>query len=301
MQVLGNWDGRVLPPAISDGVPQAVFLVSPEGFRLAEQSASDNRYMDLQLAIDPERAMRQFLGLQRALSAAGIAAVSFAGRAQTPDAVFPNNVFATAAGRLIIGAMRHPIRQLETAHPDVRRVLADGFGYSVVDLSERGPGLVAELTGSLVVDRARGIGLCGLSERCSLPGAIAMHDAFALRGSLVFELSATEYHTNVVMSALAGRALVLCAAGVAEPAAVERLRQLYARCIELDASEKLAFAGNCIALARGQVWMSERAADGLRPTTRTQLEQAGFAIHSVPLDEIEKAGGSLRCMIGECY
>jgi N-dimethylarginine dimethylaminohydrolase len=47
--------------------------------------------------------------------------------------------------------------------------------------------------------------------------------------------------------------------------------------------------------------MSERAADGLRAPTRAALQQAGFVIHSVPLDEIEKAGGSLRCMVGECY
>jgi hypothetical protein len=217
-----------------------VFLVSPDGFRLAEQSATDNLYMDLGRSIDAERAMGQFLGLQRALSAAGIAVMSFAGRAETPDAVFPNNVFATAAGRLIVGAMRHPVRQRETSHPDIRRVLIDGFRYTPVELATAGIDLVAELTGSLVIDRARGIGLCGLSERCTMAGALAMHDAFALRGSLIFDLHAAEYHTNVVMSALAGRALVLCAAGVADAAAVDRLRGLYKCCIELDATEKPA-------------------------------------------------------------
>lgn len=299
MQVLGSWDGLRLPPASSDGVPRAVFLVSPEGFRLAEQSASDNQYMDLGRAVDSTRAMQQFHGLKRALSQAGIAVFSFAGRSETPDAVFPNNVFATAPGRLIIGAMRHPIRQLESTHRDLRRVLGDLLGYQVHDL--QAPGVVAELTGSMVIDRGRGIGFCGLSERCNRAGAQAMHAAFGLRGTLLFDLAAGEYHTNVVMSALAGRALVLCAEGIADSESVARLRAYYPHCIDLDAAERKAFAGNCIALAPRQLWLSECAADGLRPRTRARINAAGFALHSVPLDEIEKAGGSLRCMIGECY
>ncbi len=39
---------------------------------------------------------------------------------RTPDAVFPNNVFATAPGRLIVGRMRHPVRQREAERADIR-------------------------------------------------------------------------------------------------------------------------------------------------------------------------------------
>lgn len=300
MQVLGTWDGWNLPPARADGVPRAVFLVSPEGFRLAAQSASDNRYMDMALQVDAERAMRQSQALAQALSSAGVAVIGFAGRAHTPDAVFPNNVFATAPGRLIVGAMRHPVRQAETVHADIRRVLGDLLGYRLIELAA--PGVVAELTGSLVIDRARGIGYCGLSERCNLAGARAMHAAFGLQGTRVFDLAAGEYHTNVVMSVLAGRAVVVCAQGFAEAEReLTMLQHAYGRCIELDAGEREAFAGNCIALKPDQLWMSERAADALRAPTRAAIQTAGFRLRSVPLDEIEKAGGSLRCMIGECY
>src|SRR3546814_13537431 len=58
----------------------------------------------------------------------------------------------------------------------------------VVDL-RCGPG-VAELTGSLVIDRARGLGFCGLSARCDTTGAAAMHAAFGLRATLLFDLAA---------------------------------------------------------------------------------------------------------------
>lgn len=47
--------------------------------------------------------------------------------------------------------------------------------------------------------------------------------------------------------------------------------------------------------------MSEAAADGLTPASRRAFERAGFRIRSVPLDAIEKAGGSLRCCVGEVF
>src|SRR3546814_17991877 len=85
----------------------------------------------------------------------------------------------------------------------------------------------AELTGSLVIDRARGLGFCGLSARCDTTGAAAMHAAFGLRATLLFDLAAGEYHTNVLLSVLAGRALVLCPDGFADPDVGLALRELY--------------------------------------------------------------------------
>ena len=57
---------RGLAPDFGPACAKAAFLVTPEGFALAEQSASDNAYMDLGLAVDPQRALAQHRGLQRA-------------------------------------------------------------------------------------------------------------------------------------------------------------------------------------------------------------------------------------------
>jgi len=54
-------------------------------------------------------------------------------------------------------------------------------------------------------------------------------------------------------------------------------------------------------LSESDVWMSRAAATALRPANRSLLEAAGFRIRSVPLDEIEKAGGSLRCCVAEIF
>jgi len=286
-------------PADRAATPRAAFLVTPEGFALAEQSAGDNRYMDLSKAVSGERALAQHRNLQRALSRT-LPCIAFPGDAQTPDAVFPNNVFATAPGRLVIGHMRHEVRQREAERADIAGFFTRALGYETHDL-RRQPG-ICELTGSMVIDRARGIGFVGLSERCDLAGAGAMHAAFDLRASFRFVLGADEYHANVVMSVLASRALVICPEGFAEASAADAIARLYSpNVIELDRAEKIAFAANCIALDDTTVWMSEAAADGLRPASRAAFERCGFRIGTVALDEIEKAGGSLRCCVGEIY
>lgn len=290
---------RTLAVDAGAACPRGVFLVSPEGFTLATESARDNAYMDLARSVDGARALAQHRGLHHGL-AQQLPALCFAGDPATPDAVFPNNVFATAPGQVIIGHMRHPVRRREAERADMRGFFTEVLGYRVCDL-RRQPG-VCELTGSMVIDRARGLGFCALTERCDATGAAAMHAAFGLRATLMFALHADEYHANVVMSVLASRALVICPEAFVDAAVPAAIAQLYApHAITLDGAEKAAFAGNCLAPVADTVWLSQAAADGLRPANRAALQHAGFGLRSVPLDEIEKAGGSLRCCIGEIY
>lgn len=278
---------------------RAAFLVAPDGFRLAEQSAADNHYMAAADAFDPERAALQHRALQRALSTV-LPTICFAGDPDTPDALFPNNVFATAAGRYVVGRMRHPVRQREAEREDIRSFFAGLLDYAEVDLSTQPH--PCELTGALVIDRARGIGFAGLSERCDEEGARLIHDALGLRATLLFDLAEGEYHTNVVLAVLAGRVAMICPAGVADPAAVAAIASLYApHAIVLSAEEHAAFAANSIALSPDQLWMSSRAASSLTPRTSAALAAAGLQVRAVDLDAIEAGGGSLRCCVGEIY
>jgi len=162
--------------------------------------------------------------------------------------------------------------------------------------------LVAELTGALAIDRARGIGFCGLSERCDMAGAQAMHEAFGLKLTFCFPLARGEYHTNVVLALLASRAAIIAPDGFADAATVDAIAHVYgSRVVRLDAAQKAAFAGNAIALSPDSVWMSGRAASALRPEQCAALADWGFDLRSVELAEIEKSGGSLRCCVGEIY
>jgi hypothetical protein len=279
---------------------RGAFLVAPADFSLAAESARDNRYMAMDQAVDPLRALAQHQALAQALRA-DVPVIVFPGDASTPDAVFPNNVFGTAPGTLVVGCMRHPVRQREAERPDIRNFFGELLGYDEIDLSGC-DNLVAELTGSLIVDRARGIGYCGLGERCDMAGAEAMHRAFGLRLTFCFELAASEYHTNVVFALLAGRAAILAADGFADPAVPQAIAQAYGNhALWLSPAQKQAYAANAITLSDERVWMSAVAAASLTGEQRDALAGWGFRLGTVDLSEIEKAGGSLRCCVGEIY
>lgn len=290
---------RGLDPDFGPATARAAFLVAPDGFRLAEQSAQDNAYMADAASFDATRASAQHRDLHRALSAA-VPTICFAGDPATPDALFPNNVFGTASGRYVVGRMRHEVRQREATRADIRRFFGEVLGYREVDLSTQGH--ACELTGALVIDRARGLGFCGLSERCDEAGARLVHEAFGLRATLMFDLAAGEYHANVVLAVLAGRAAVLCPDGFADPATVDAITALYApHAILCTPGEHAAFVGNCIAMGQDKVWMSAAAGTALLAGHRQRLTDAGFEVATVELDAIEAAGGSLRCCIGEVF
>ena len=295
---------RTLAPDFGPPTARAAFLVAPDGFRLAEQSATDNRYMAKGGGFDAARASAQHRDLQRALASV-LPTICFPGDPQAPDALFPNNVFGTAwtsegGGRYVVGRMRHAVRQREAERADIRGFLGGVLDYAEIDLSTQAH--PCELTGALVIDRARGVGWCGLSERCDAEGAHLMHEAFGLRATLMFDLTPGEYHTNVVLAVLAGRAVLASPAGFADARVLQALDAVYApHCIVLSPGEHAGFAGNAIALSEDAVWMSAGAGMSLTPATRARLDAAGFPVRTVELDGIEAAGGSLRCCVGELF
>jgi len=286
--------------ADSPGVPRAVFLVEPAEFSLSRQAARDNTYMDLTVGVNPDLALRQHRDLADRIAACGVPVIRFPGRSENPDDLFPNNVFATIPGRFIVGAMLNPERQQEAQRPDIRAFFTELMGCEEVDLSKRG--LVAELTGAMVMDRSRRLGFCGLTHRVDEAGCAAMHEAFELALTFRFELRPEEYHTNVVMSVLASRALVLCPEAFVDPRVPEAIAEAFpGHVLEITREEKEAFAGNCLAVTFTDVFISRTGWRALAPEKRRLLESWGFDVHVVELDEIEKAGGSIRCCIGEIF
>lgn len=278
----------------------AAMLVSPSAIALSAQAASDNVYMDLTLTVDPERAVAQHLGLIKALNSVGLPTIVFPGIPGQPDGCFLNNAFGMAHQRLILGGMRHPDRQRETQRQDIKDFFLETLGFEMSSLAREG--VVAELTGVIVIDRLREIGFLGRSSRVNALGEPMVSDVFGLKHTLAFDLAPEEYHTNMVLSVLAARAAVVHGPSVGGEMLPQVLGKIYdGQVLHLNKDEKDAFAGNCLAVTEEDVFFSETALEALRPSSLRRLEGFGFKVHGLPLDEIEKAGGSLRCLISEVY
>jgi len=288
-------------PIKQAGAMKAAFMVSPVGFSLDEQTAKDNEYMQMDEQTNADLAIVQQMNLARKISDCGVPVMTFPGSPETPDAVFPNNAFATAHGsRYVIGAMLYENRQKETLRQDIRMFFNDMLNYEKHLISR--DEAVAELTGVLVPDRARNIAFCGMTERVNDAGARAMHDAFGLDLMFQFDLADGEYHTNVVLSCLAGKACMIHAGSFADPEVPQAIADFYKdRTIFLTDEEKLAFAGNGITVTENDLFLSQTAFDALAQEKKDLIESWGFKIHSAQVSELEKAGGSLRCMVGEIF
>lgn len=285
--------------AVGPAVAKGVLMVEPDDFTVNPECAVDNHYMDLDHQVDSSLASRQARGLAQLIASKKIEVVWFPGRRETPDAIFPNNVFATTPERFIVGHMFHPSRKKEADRDDIRGYFND-LGYKTIDLSVQK--CIAELTGTLIIDSARSIGFCGMSKRVNQAGLEAMHDAFGLKMTFSFQLDPAEYHTNVVMMILASRACVIYPPAFVDPAVPKAIARAFpSRTLFLDKTEKDAFAGNCIALTDKDLFMSKTGFDALRNTSRDALKSWGFDIHTADLFEVEKAGGSLRCMVAEIF
>ncbi|MEM9182806.1 MAG: arginine deiminase-related protein [Pseudomonadota bacterium] len=288
------------PVDYSAATAAAAFLVADPNFSVATETADDNQYLDLDEPARSEEAWLQQCKLAQTLRDLGLPTVSFSPLAGAGDSVFPNNAFATNQRRLITGAMHYPGRQRETTHPGIRQFFCQTLGYELVELDRAQ--CTAELTGSLIIDHARRVGFCGLSERADAAGAAVMHEAFGLRATFLFALEPQEYHTNVVLSVLAGRGAIAYAPEASQQSLREVLDALYGAQVHyLTEAEKNHFAANCLAVTSGDVVMSKRAAEALSEASAAWFRQADFTVTGVDVSELERAGGSVRCMIGEIF
>lgn len=280
---------------------KAAFMVSPLGFRLDDQTAEDNEYMRMNQAVDVKLAVYQQQQLAKKITDCGVPVVTFPGCEQTPDAVFPNNAFATThQQRYVIGSMRYSNRQRETERQDIRDFFGKLLGYEPYQIDHSRA--IAELTGVLVPDRGRNIGFVGMTERVNQAGVEALQQAFNFDLMFRFDLSKGEYHTNVVMACLAGKGCIMHRNSFAQTAVVDAIAEFYSqRTLLISDAEKAAFVGNCISITEQDLFFSQTAYQALAPNSKQQLQDWGFKLHHVDVSELEKAGGSLRCMIGEIF
>jgi hypothetical protein len=292
--------------------PSSVVLVRPHHFIPNPDTAADNAFQDRLAVIDAAavaaRGYDEVTGVAEALTAAGVTVHLFDDESTTsPDSVFPNNWFSThSGGHVAIYPMFSPSRRNER-RADVIELLKreyrvqDVIDYSGLEFDD----VFLEGTGAMVLDHVTRVAYAARSHRAD---PIALERFCTNFGYEPIAFDAVDgdgvpiYHTNVLMGIATDFALVgleLIPDTKRRDQVRERLAAPGRDIIELSEAQVRDFAGNAIELqgSRSRVLaLSQRALTSL---SRKQVATIERYCDLLPLDvsTIERAGGSVRCMI----
>ena len=300
-------------------VASRVILIRPTGFGYDPETAVSNTFQ--QALIDPDvrkKAEAEFDALLLALDHCGIGTTVLDPiDPGAPNAVFPNNWFSTHAdGTVVIYPMCTSSRRRERDRE--MDVTLEDRGFKVkrlIDLTslERDDRYL-EGTGSLVLDRARGVAYAAMGPRTT--ERAINYWCGALRFGPVPFLATMDgtltgqpvYHTNVLMS-IGARFALICIDALPYP--VDRddvwaeLERSGREIITISLAQMHGFVGNLLELRNGRgasfIFLSEGAFAKLASPQRQALEKLGQLV-PVPIPTIEAVGGgSVRCMLAENF
>lgn len=287
-------------------MPASIVVVCPPTWIQSNpETAATNAYQqtgdDELIAL----AQRQFEEFLRQLMDAGIEVRQLAPPPGCPDAVFPNNWFATMPdGHLVFFPMMAPSRRAERQIEPLLDLLGGQDRWQVVHFErEEELGNYLEGTGSLVFDHQNRIGYAALSPRTTEKGVESASRVLDFE-PLIFHASDAEvpvYHTNVVMSVGSDFA-VICLEAIEERLALKaKLESTGKTVIDISREQMREFCGNIIELAGPVILMSDRAYSAFRPDQLEALAQGRKVIHP-DISAIESmGGGSARCMVAEVF
>ena len=292
-------------------IARKVIMVRPSAFRFNIETAADNAYQidDATLPAEAvqEMAEAEFLSVVRALEAAGVQVDVLHDKGDdTPDSIFPNNIFVTFEGKLFIAPMYSENRRREFPKlKDQLDALLNFSSLEVTDFREKNLG-VLEGTGSVVLDRKENIAYACLSKRCEEAAFLAFCETYGF-APVPFKArqhDADVYHTNVILS-VAEDFAVVASELVTEnkEALMDHLHATKKTVIEVSGEQIDHFCGNCLELMGEEklYLMSEEAYNHFTKEQIAKIEATHKIVH-VPMDVISTyGGGSMRCILAENY
>lgn len=300
-----------------------VLMVRPVYFGFNEETAVDNEFQhkaenDSKQEIRA-KALKEFDGAVSSLEQAGVQVLvldSGEDGLNTPDAVFPNNWFATfQSGTVGLFPMHAANRQKEKERYHlVEKLLLDAH-LVIKSVLHLGPYFsheaACEGTGSLVLDHVNRTVYAALSERTDEELVQEFATALGFTEVVTFHTQSKAgkqiYHTNVMMAILDGIAVVCTeAVGAGEQ---QRLLKLLAKRgevleISLEQAEN-NFCANILGLRNSQgsqsIVMSSSAFRGFTEQQKERLRVYGsLVVLDIPTIEFV-GGGSARCMLAEVF
>lgn len=295
----------------------SLLMVYPEDFTFNLETSVDNEFQQAPQKGEnlTQAAIKEFNTMVKTLQLAGINihVMRKQDNFVTPDAIFPNNWFATRPdGRIWLFPMKAANRRLEVRPHALSDLLAQTFDVNAVSylgLPNESAHFL-EGTGVLVHDHPRKRVYAALSERChseQLSRFAALDKQEEIIAFNTKTSSGTQvYHTNVLMSVGKNLAIV-CDDVIVEKDRASVLSTLsqHHEVISITEAQMQAFCGNVLEVKNtaGEAIfvMSQTAFNAFSPEQRQTIKTHGKLL-PVDIHHIEKAGGgSARCMLAEIF
>ena len=308
---------------MAEQLTNSILMVSPDTFAYNRETAESNIFQT-ELNYDTEtlrkKVLEEFMAMVDTLISNGvdIFVLSNDTEIDLPDAIFPNNWFATYEdGTVILFPMLTPNRRKER-DKDIIESTFEPAGFlanKLVDLSPyENQNLFLEGTGSLVLDRKNNVVFAIESERTGkeLFDIYCNQMKIPTSNRIFFhaedETGVPIYHTNVIMSIGNGFAVVCdeCIPDKKERnEVIYKLKQLGLEIITINYSQLMSFCGNLLNVKSNKsesiIVMSANASNAFTDAQINILQKYG-SIVAVNIDTIEKVGGgSARCMMAEIF
>ena len=255
-------------------------MCPPEHF---EVSYAINPWMDVTVAVDAARAMRQWEELRRTYLELGHEVATVPAVPGLPDMVFAANGGLVVGGRALGASFTHPERRPEGP------AYLEWFARAVED------GVLAEVTAPVATNEGEGdflvvggLVLAGHGFRTDPRSHLEVQELFGLPVVALTLVDPRYYHLDTALAVL-DDSTVAYFPGAFSEGSREVLRRLFPDAVLASAADAAVLGLNAVSDGRHVVLSAE--ATGLMGELRVR----GYEPVGVDLSELRKAGGSVKC------
>ena len=305
---------------MSHQISNTILMVRPVDFSFNEETAKDNEFQHNPLEDNAnQKANEEFENAVKLLTKEGVNVLVVEKEpeyAPMPDAVFPNNWFATdEEGNVHIFPMKTENRRAEIKQLKQAVSLLQNAGFKVNEeiiwKDSLDQNAVLEGTGSLILDRVNKVVYAAISERTQKKAVERFAERLGYE-PILFQTRSSKgfpyYHTNVVMSIGEKMAVVCldCIPNNIEKTMVQFSLERTHEVITISKEQlETGFCGNLLQVkdknGKPLTVLSQTAFENLSDAQKERMKSYG-KLMPIDIPTIEfVGGGSIRCMMAEIF
>jgi N-dimethylarginine dimethylaminohydrolase len=255
-------------------------MCRPEHFRV---DYAINPWMDVDAPVDADLALEQWDTLAATLESAGARVERIDQLPGASDMVYAMNYGFVDGDHIAISSFRYDERRAEA---EAAEWWFGELGYRTTRIADAGRGAFEAGDAFVVGDRL----LVAAGPRTDRATHQLLAGAFGVRVATVGVVHPALYHLDLSFCPLdETRAIVAPSAW--DAAGWRTVRSLVPEPLVISEQEAFTFCANSVVVGDVVVMPA-----GVPPRVARQLERWGFAVATVDVSELHKAGGSIRCM-----